>query len=69
MKERQRLSFLTGITEGMMDQGRGRGHRQRSKINAGGQKVTDVETPSRSHLSYLAMLTPDVDLHQDMVAS
>ena len=52
-----------------MDQGRGRGHRQRSKINAGGQKVTDVETPSRSHLSYLAVLTPDVDLHQDMVAS
>ena len=53
----------------MMDQGRGRGHRQRSKINAGGHKVTDIEAPSLSHLSYLAVLTPDVDLYQHMVSS
>lgn len=52
-----------------MDQGRGRGHRQRSKINAGGHKVTDVEAPSLSHLGYLAVLTPDVDLYQHMVSS
>ena len=36
---------------------------------AGGHKVTDVEAPSLSHLSYLAVLTPDVDLYQHMVSS
>ena len=49
--------------------GRGRGHWHRSKINASGQKMMDIKAPSRSRLSYLAMLTPDVALYQHMVPS